>query len=97
MVNYEYDNSKTPHHIGHLDSHNLKVECKAPTQSLLQKWLRDVHNIYVRVDSVSINSHYFWIRIFPHYISFGKNVKTYEDALEVGLFEALKLIKLNKD
>jgi len=73
--------------------------CTAPTQSLLQKWLRDVHEIHIELNvhsaskpekftySVSIlpKSYGTWIRI--------GEFLTYEEALEKGLFEALKLIK----
>lgn len=71
-----------------------RVECSAPTQALLQKWLREVHDIEVYVRST---------RDFKgkkHYIAFiaERNGcletyhETYESALEHGLQEALKLI-----
>jgi len=82
--------------------------CSAPTQSLLQKWLREVHNwnIIVFNDDGDIefgNLRYnFELRNVT--ISFKKRniknivgtyeFKTYEEALEKGLQEALKLIKL---
>jgi hypothetical protein len=74
-----------------------------PAQSLLQKWLRDVHNIYV---SVSFNDHV----AFQYYYFIHTNVSksysnricslpfksnNYEDALELGLQEALKLLTVN--
>lgn len=70
-----------------------------PTQSLLQKWLREVHNIHIEI-SVGNDIEYGviygkaespeWIRDIE-----GIDVifyKTYEEALEAGLQEALKLI-----
>jgi hypothetical protein len=71
------------------------------TQSLLQRWLREVHNIHIN------------IRHRPHSQSFSFNItgkyqegndgelynaifnkyETYEQVLEVGLLESLKLIK----
>ena len=80
----------------------------APTQSLLQKWLRDVHKISVCVDFrhsetnkiEGINSVYYDVNIYT--LSQGDAFKTiklsqindsYEEALEIGLQEALKLIK----
>ena len=67
----------------------------APTQSLLQKWLRESHGIHV----TSI-SQYNTNRQFQHYYVTvnGKPVdelefNIYEEALEKGLQEALKLIK----
>ena len=85
-----------------------EVDCSAPTQSLLQKWLREEHNISVNpipnfktklnqyhlgivfidkgvVDStiIRIDDAYKTIILFD----------SYEEALEKGLQEALKLIK----
>jgi hypothetical protein len=69
-----------------------------PTQALLAKWLREVHNIHIEI-------HYFtnqpvgdenWEHAYQCFID-NKDIhlyfKTYEKALEVGLFNALKLIK----
>ena len=61
-----------------------------PTQSLLQKWLREVHkkDVYCwPCESQIDNSNTTWTS--------GKAVGTYEDVLEVGLIEALKAIKIN--
>lgn len=64
----------------------------APTQSLLQKWLRDVHNIHISIKNIS---GFYWLEVSTQ----GKEVTplntkfyTYEEALEAGLLEALKLI-----
>lgn len=69
----------------------------APTQSLLQKWLREVHNIHTNV-------HYGLTFTFKingdlkgnDYVDYSEMDKfwgrTYEEALEKGLQEALKLI-----
>lgn len=64
----------------------------APTQSLLQRWLREVHNIKVFIDDCSKEelNQYFWFR--PGYTD-TKSYKTYEEALEVGLIEALEQLK----
>ena len=87
----------------------------APTQSLLQKWLREVHNCFIDIlphrDGDSKNKQWknkedvFWTVEVDYY---GKNFeikltnnadftqhfnKSYEEALEIALFEALKLIK----
>lgn len=78
----------------------------APTQSVLQKWLRDVHDIHVNpwcnasgwawelertngthISLMGIDDNVFEIE--PESGMF----KTYEEALEAGLQEALKLIK----
>lgn len=69
----------------------------APTQSLLQKWLREIHKIDIFITKVKNNyaPSVYSKNISKHAIGvtlFGKD-KTYEEALEVGLQEALKLIK----
>jgi len=78
-----------------------KIQSNIPTQSLLQKWLREVHNIIVNVDCVIENDWLLTIRIDPHFkTKVYKNMDfddkytfiTYEEALEQGLQEALKLI-----
>lgn len=91
----------------------------APTQNLLQRWLREVHNIKVLADYFCISSDdYEWgyvvkyeegndkrecqrlksiesVEFYPggyqNPVAFVKN--TYEEAIEQGLREALKLIK----
>lgn len=80
-----------------------------PTQSLLQKWLREKHNIYVTskpyIDDVSnetdenIKFQILWeneiidvkdsYNVFSDYTYY----HNYEEALEIGLQEGLKLIK----
>jgi hypothetical protein len=80
----------------------------APTQSLLQKWLREKHNLLVEINfrtfGVSSGNGYFYMverknkdKSMNNYI--GKDVwsgfETYEQALESGLQEALKII-INK-
>ena len=57
----------------------------APTQSLLQKWLREEHNIHPWVEHKST---YYFPRV-GHY-NIGDNLgKDYEKALEIALQEAL--------
>ena len=95
----------------------------APTQSLLQKWLREVHSIHIEVlpryQPKKLNTEevlYSWAisckpfdkydghnDVLNHWIGihngapyiediFYHVVKTYEEALEVGLYQALLLI-----
>jgi hypothetical protein len=68
----------------------------APTQSLLQRWLREKHKIIISIkhrflDSKGINIEY------TNNSNMGERnnlwYKTYEEALEIGLQESLKLIK----
>lgn len=81
-----------------------------PNQALLQKWLREVHQIYVDVDIDQTTYPKFCYMIsrfignptdlaaeewgwqnHPNGVDWGLHRK-WEDALEEGLFEALKLI-----
>jgi hypothetical protein len=94
-----------------LDYTSFKRFDLIPTQSLVQKWLREVHQIYVEVNTDCTTSPKFcynitkfignpndlsekewdWI-ILPNNENWGLRRK-YENALEDGLKEALKLIK----
>lgn len=68
----------------------------APAQSLLAKWLREEHSIDINI----ITKHKDLGKFYGGFIdtnnkinkSIGSNYKTYEEALEIGLQEALKLI-----
>lgn len=80
---------------GSYPTHAKDVECSAPTQSLLQRWLREVHNIEVISfrSGEGYSTEYDYSEIFKIcksslYVKY----KTYEQALEVGLQEALKLL-----
>lgn len=70
--------------------------CAAPTQSLLQKWLREKHNIDIIIEpnqDSDGNKYYYWrIRrnMFPSAI--GNIANSYEEAFEASLIETLKLI-----
>jgi hypothetical protein len=68
----------------------------APTQSLLQKWLREVHKIQlfvIPVGNVSFDLKYYCYSILSHDTDEGVHSKnrfiTYEEALEEGLKYAL--------
>lgn len=67
----------------------------APTQSLLQKWLREVHNIHFNFINI-MNSNDYEIDIIQqpgHIITNVDNRNIYEKIFEIGLLKALKLIK----
>jgi hypothetical protein len=75
----------------------------APTQSLLQKWLREVHNIDVFINRDGMfkkESYCIFIhdnikdisRLRPLDNDVFSGYSTYEEALEIGLQEALKLL-----
>ena len=64
----------------------------APTQSLLAKWLREEHNIHlIAYKNINIDG-YDWCYITTDGITNINSYKTYEEAFEIGLQEALKLI-----
>ena len=68
----------------------------APTQSLLQRWLREVHDIIVLIHQYTETKTYFYLINQEYDFEYDNNklnCKTYEEALEIGLQEALKLIK----
>ena len=68
---------------------------KLPTQSLLQKWLREKYNIIVFVAPVIplIGDYAYTIATRPSNEINAGIYASYEETLERGLFEALKLIK----
>ena len=72
---------------------------KRISQSLLAKWLREEYNLHITIN-VGL-PHNCFIMYYSNVIKFGKHhkskfksefYKTYEDAYEIGLQEALKLI-----
>ena len=75
-------------------------QCKVISQSLLQKWLREKHDIHFEIKPVfEVNEiRPYNIVIFKHLS--GKNFEyriigaedTYEEALEIGLYQALLLL-----
>lgn len=69
----------------------------APTQSLLQKWLRDVHDIHVWCEKQHKDvPNKYGYRLGPdlEHSAFTYNDWSYEEALEEGLVEALNLINI---
>ena len=80
------------------ENHNQEYTYRysAPTQSLLQKWLREVHKIFVTINAKGVINEIVWynnitIRSKKDH-KFENYHKTYEKALEEGLQEGLKLI-----
>lgn len=92
-------------------NNKLEYQIVAPTQSLVQRWLREKHNLNLNIWSGGYNEkdkHYSF-RCDIHYITktdckFINSClskipndfyifRSYEEALEQGLFEALTLIK----
>lgn len=62
------------------------------TQSLLQRWLREKHNIHITINckrtDLSLDGFWYVVKSLS-----SKMFNTYEQALEEGLYKALKLIK----
>ena len=72
-------------------------QCKSISQSLLQKWLREKYDIDVIINTYRNQNQkyykYFISEKSKNVIKSEEYYNTYEDALEIGLQEALKLIK----
>lgn len=80
---------------------------EAPTQSLLQKWLREEHKLFISITTFTVKYTtytiyklkdivdiiYFNARNINDEKSRSDHYDTYEDALEDALINALKLIK----
>jgi hypothetical protein len=91
--------SRTFHINHHGNSENWTIY-EAPTQSLLQQWLREekVINVYAKPYDIVTK----WIAIITNHKATPQNPSylcyeycdTYEDAIEFALFEALKLIEI---
>ena len=78
-------------HYSYMKNDNVDsgASCTAPTQSLLQKWLREEHEIHPWVQQKAT---YYFPRVGPY--NKGDNIgMNYEEALEIALLEGLKLIK----
>ncbi|MFZ2486965.1 MAG: hypothetical protein WAZ19_02490 [Anaerolineae bacterium] len=82
----------------HKEDPNCVIYYACPTQSLLQKWMREVHNIHIVVDlpwikngweatiiDLLTGNKFLTIREYNKY-------HTYEEVLEEGLYQALKMI-----
>lgn len=69
---------------------------EAPTQSLLQKWLREKHNMSIEI-GCTISKFWIWhiyeISSGELLLGFTKHSESYEEALEAGLYQGLLLIK----
>lgn len=95
---YDIDNNEITLVTNVIDNWNkFDTVCSAPTQSLLQKWLREVHNISLFINCVGVGKNVYYYGVY--YINNGEEDYVeqegqfnYEEALEKGLQEALKLI-----
>ena len=81
------------------DTSNIEF-VSAPTQSLLAKWLREKHNIHIEISNNNYNKLLNWsfdlhklpVGIIQMWERGDSTYHTYEEAYEIGLQEALKLI-----
>ena len=81
------------------DTSNIEF-VSAPTQSLLAKWLREKHNIHIEISNNNYNKLLNWsfdlhklpVGIIQMWERGDSTYNTYEEAYEIGLQEALKLI-----
>ena len=70
----------------------------APTQSIAQRWLRETKNLHIEISYMYENYWTYDILTIPRHDLIGLSDRpiirynTYEEALEAGLQEALKLI-----
>ena len=92
------------------NSHHDKYEsdfyeiCSAPTQSLLQRWLREIHKAHIELNAQGSWTYTLSFRYIDgngkHWVHTHKEdgvyvyFKTYEEALEKGLEISLNLIEL---
>jgi len=85
--------------INDYDSRITYTHYLAPTQSLLQKWLRDEYSIDIYLGRTGVRDAWnldgvrkFGYSFIDSEHRWKTEFKTYEEALEQGLLEALKLI-----
>jgi hypothetical protein len=85
--------------ISNMSNDDLPKRCfLQPTQSIAQKWLREVKNLHIEISYIHGNYWIYDILTIPEHDLVGLSdrpllrYKTYEEALEAGIFEALKLI-----
>jgi hypothetical protein len=90
--------------LGEIIGYPFYTYPNVPTQSLLQKWLREVHEISVESTSCwwDDGKKEFEYNVYKKDLGGDSPCslsvfKTYEEALEVGLQEALKLIEIVKE
>ena len=101
IIGERYNNGQAIDYITKLSNYNDNLDEDAdetwsrPTQSLLQQWLREEHNIKLaiifRENASSGIESWDWL-IKGQEVAY-RQYKTYELALEAGLLEGLKLIK----
>ena len=96
----EYDNKQTKDDLCWNTDDGFQYEYLAPTQALAARWLREVHNYAVCVWFSKDHEKWFYVHGDMNNIVFDTDYHiseykydSYEEALEAGLQEAIKLIK----
>lgn len=93
----EYCNLMSVHTINSLID-KMGLGYSAPNQSFAQKWLRETKNLHIEISYMYGNYWIYDILTIPEHDLVGLSDRpiihygTYEEALEAGIFEALKLI-----
>lgn len=81
-----------------LKEKGMFTDIEFPTQSVAQKWLRETKNLHIEISYMYENYWTYDILTIPNHDLVGLSDRpiirynTYEEALESGLQEALKLI-----
>lgn len=81
-----------------LKEKGMFTDIEFPTQSVAQKWLRETKNLHIEISYMYENYWTYDILTIPRHDLIGLSDRpiirynTYEEALEAGLQEALKLI-----
>ena len=81
-------------------NYNLRIladykTISAPTQAVLQRWLREVKGIYLHIAFDKAENG--WYTYIPDTDEYSKTYSTFEEALEVALQECLTLIIENNE
>ena len=81
-----------------LKEKGMFTDIEFPTQSVAQKWIRETKNLHIEISYMYENYWTYDILTIPRHDLIGLSDRpiirynTYEEALEAGLQEALKLI-----
>lgn len=89
------------------DKPNDYLSISAPTQALLQQWLREVHKIHISIDYSSGDNKYY-TNVYRNHDEYLHNITqslkdndgfiyydTYDETLKIALQDALNLIGMN--
>ena len=63
-----------------------------PSQSYLQKWLREKHKMIIVIDWEGVDGFFYKLNFDSFYDVSGNNSKSYEDCLEIALYECLQRV-----